>query len=219
MSGVNQHHAGQLYMIITVQWRVSHQPRIFLWLSRTLVLAGGLLIAFCALIYLDATIYQLHTNRQFDDLPSLGSLTIPIPQRPRLKVFAQEGAPISRITIPRLDVSVMVSEGVKERVLSRAAGHIPGTAFPDEIGNVGIAGHRDTVFRRLSGIRTDDLINLMTPVGSYQYAVEWTRIVTPSHVEVLAPTNESVLTLITCYPFAYIGPAPARFIVRARRLD
>ena len=100
-----------------------------------------------------------------------------------------------------------------------AAGHIPGTAFPDEPGNVGIAGHRDTFFRKLSQIHRDDLITLTTPVGSYRYSVEWTRVVAPADVAVLGPSQSAVLTLVTCYPFTYVGPAPQRFIVRARRLE
>ena len=160
----------------------------------------------------------MYAGWRFDRLPSLGRVTTPTPQ-PELRVFAQEGAPLSRMAIPRLAVSVVVSEGIKPHTLVRAAGHIPGTAFPDELGNVGIAGHRDTFFRRLSEIRRDDVITLTTLVGSYQYSVEWTRVVTPSDVEVLEPSNTAVLTLITCYPFAYVGPAPKRFIVRARRMD
>jgi len=112
----------------------------------------------------------------------------------------------------------MVAEGIKPHTLARAAGHIPGTAFPDEPGNVGIAGHRDTFFRKLSEIHVDDVITLATPVGSFKYTVEWTRVVAPSEVDVLRSTNSAVLTLVTCYPFTYLGPAPQRFIVRARRL-
>jgi LPXTG-site transpeptidase (sortase) family protein len=110
----------------------------------------------------------------------------------------------------------IVSEGIKPLTLSRAAGHIPGTAFPDELGNVGIAGHRDTFFRKLGEVKTGDVITLTTPSKSYQYSVEWTRVVSPSHVEVLEPSNTAVLTLVTCYPFNYLGPAPRRFVVRAR---
>jgi len=113
---------------------------------------------------------------------------------------------------------VIVSEGVQSRTLARAAGHITGTAFPDEPGNVGIAAHRDTYFRKLGQIRPDDLISLATPVGTYQYSVEWTRIVSPSSVDVLEPSTNPVLTLVTCYPFTYIASAPERFIVRARRV-
>lgn len=124
-----------------------------------------------------------------------------------------------RMTVPRLALSAMVSEGVQSQTLALAAGHIPGTAFPDEPGNVGIAGHRDTFSRKLSEIRKDDVIDLATPGGSYQYSDEWTRVVMPTQVDVLESSNAPVLTLITCYPFIYVGSAPKRFIVRARRLE
>ena len=155
--------------------------------------------------YLDARIYQAYANWRFDRLPALArpaTFTRP----PALRVLAAEGSPLSRMAIPRLDFSVMVSEGIQPHTLARAAGHIPGTAFPDELGNVGIAGHRDTFFRKLSEIRRDDLITLTTPVASYRYSVEWTRVVAPDDVAVLNPSRSAVLTLVTCYPFHLRGP-------------
>lgn len=205
-------------MTVTIHWRSSQEHRILSWVSQALFVAGCLALGFCALVYLDARFYQAHTNSQFDRLPSLRSAPTFTPP-PALRVLAAEGSPLSRMTIPRLEFSVMVSEGIRPHTLARAAGHIPGTAFPDESGNVGIAGHRDTFFRKLSEIRRDDLITLTTPVGSYRYYVEWTRVVPPDDVEVLNPSHAAVLTLVTCYPFTYVGPAPQRFIVRARRMD
>lgn len=111
----------------------------------------------------------------------------------------------------------MVVEGVKPRSLKLAVGHIPGTALPGGPGNVGIAGHRDTFFRRLRGIHTRDKITLTMPYGSYQYSVESTQIVEPTDVQVLQTSNEPILTLVTCYPFYYVGPAPKRFVVKARQ--
>jgi len=179
---------------------------------------GCLALGFCALTYFDAELYQIYSGWRLDDQPSLGDVRLPTP-RADLRVYAREGSPLSRMVIPRLGVSIVVSEGVSPHTLARAAGHIPGTAFPDELGNVGIAGHRDTFFRKLSEIQTDDVITLTTPVGSYQYAVEWSSVVAPSQVEVLEPSSTALLTLVTCYPFTYVGPAPSRFIVRARRVD
>jgi sortase A len=94
--------------------------------------------------------------------------------------------------IPRLGVSVILVEGVKPRDLRLAVGHIPGTAFPDELGNVGLAGHRDTFFRELKGIRRGDLIVVTTIRESTQYSVEWTHIVKPRNVEVLEASPEPV---------------------------
>jgi sortase A len=102
--------------------------------------------------------------------------------------------------------------------LRRAVGHIPGTALPSEHGNVGISGHRDTFFRPLRNIRQDDEITLATLNGAYRYRVDTIQVVGPEDIKVLDSTTESMLTLVTCYPFYFVGPAPQRFIVRAHRI-
>jgi sortase A len=122
---------------------------------------------------------------------------------------------IGRLEIPRLNLAVMVREGADESTLSRAVGHIPGTALPGNVGNVGLAGHRDTFFRALRNIRADDTIELETTAGTYRYVVKSTRIVTPRDVSVLQASGGETLTLVTCYPFYYVGSAPKRFIVHA----
>jgi sortase A len=125
---------------------------------------------------------------------------------------------VGRLEIPRLGFSVIVSEGTDDATLRRAAGHIAGTAVPGQRGNVGIAGHRDTLFRPLRNIRQDDTILLTTLQGEYQYRVVSTRIVNPSDVAILNSDGNDALTLVTCYPFYFVGPAPDRFIVRAERM-
>jgi len=124
-------------------------------------------------------------------------------------------APIARIEMPRLKLSAAAREGVDTRTLRTAVGHIPGTALPGEPGNSAFAAHRDTFFRPLKDVRTGDEVVLTTPAGVYHYAVATTRIVEPSDVSVLAATPDPTLTLVTCYPFDYVGTAPQRFIVRA----
>jgi len=113
-------------------------------------------------------------------------------------------------------VSAIVRAGSDARTLRLAIGHISGTALPGEPGNVGLAAHRDTFFRRLGEIRVDDQVRLVTPDGTFTYRVEGTRVVEPQDVWVLDQTTDPALTLITCYPFRYIGSAPQRFIVRAQ---
>jgi len=127
---------------------------------------------------------------------------------------------VGRLSIPRLSMKAMVREGASERTLSVALGHIPGTAFPGQAGSVGVAGHRDRLFRGLKEIRESDLIQLETPDKNYFYEVASTQIVRPKDVGVLKPaqTGDSELTLVTCYPFQYIGAAPYRFIVKARQV-
>src|SRR4029077_8680332 len=114
--------------------------------------------------------------------------------------------------IGRLGLSVMVIEGTGAKALRRAAGHIAGTALPGQPGNIGISAHRDTFFRPLRNIRQDDIITLTTMGGEYRYRVVSTRVVNPSGVEVLGPSQTEVLTLVTCYPFYFVGSAPQRFI-------
>jgi sortase A len=127
---------------------------------------------------------------------------------------------IGRIIIPRLGVRGIVKEGVDDRTLRRAVGHVPGTALPGESGNVGLAAHRDTFFRGLKDVRKNDRIRIETPDGDYEYQVDSIRIVKPNDVEVLASSNNHpALTLVTCYPFYYVGNAPKRFIVRATQVD
>ncbi len=125
---------------------------------------------------------------------------------------------IGRLEIPRLHVNAMVREGADESTLRRAVGHIPGTALPGAIGNVALAGHRDTFFRELRDIRKNDSIDLKTEDGTYRYEVKSTKIVSPRDVDVLAASGGETLTLVTCYPFYYIGSAPKRFIVRATQV-
>jgi sortase A len=125
---------------------------------------------------------------------------------------------IGRIEIPRVQVSAIVKEGVDSKTLSRAVGHVPYTALPGQKRNVGVAAHRDTFFRGLRNVREGDTIRLVTVDGVYVYKVADLKIVWPKNVEVLDPTPDERMTLVTCYPFNYVGSAPKRFIVQAKRV-
>ncbi len=122
---------------------------------------------------------------------------------------------VGRIEVPRLKLSAIAREGVDTGTLRLAVGHIPGTAFPGELGNAGFAAHRDTFFRPLRSVRQGDEVIVTTPAGVYRYSVTAVRVVDPEDVSVLDPTPETSLTLVTCYPFTYVGSAPRRFIVHA----
>jgi sortase A len=113
----------------------------------------------------------------------------------------------------------MVREGVEEDTLGLSLGHLPSTALPGQEGNVAVAGHRDTLFRGLGAIHPNDLVLFETPGGNYTYQVEATKIVKPEDVSVLKAGEHPELTLITCYPFYYVGSAPDRFIVKARQVS
>jgi sortase A len=125
---------------------------------------------------------------------------------------------VGRIESPRVGLSAMVRQGVDARTLRSAVGHVSNTALPGDTGNAVFAAHRDTFFRPLQYVRQGDPITVTTAAGVFHYAVRDTWIVDPSDVSVLAPTSDPVLTLVTCYPFDYIGPAPQRFVVRAARV-
>jgi sortase A len=126
---------------------------------------------------------------------------------------------VGRLAIPRLGLSAIVRDGDSDATLRVALGHIPSTAFPGQTGNVGIAGHRDTLFRQLRRVRKHDVIWLETPSGKFAYEVQSLQIVKPADVGVLQPGRAPELTLVTCYPFGYIGAAPDRFIVHASQIS
>lgn len=140
------------------------------------------------------------------------------PPPPLVNPQLSEGDSVGRIEIPRLGIAALVRQGVEEKTLARAVGHVPYTALPGQPGNVGIAAHRDTHFRNLRDVKEGDTIRMVTPAGTFDYEVNSLRIVYPRDVEVLDPTPEPSMTLITCYPFNYVGHAPRRFIVSARQL-
>jgi sortase A len=158
-----------------------------------------------------AHVYQVVERRQF-----AGSIAPEDSGAPASRPTV--GSAIGTIEIPRISLSSIVVEGDGVRQLELAAGHVPGTAFPGEPGNSAISGHRDTVFRALRLIRKNDEIAVTIHRGKFTYRVTSTQIVQPGAIQVLFPTKSEVLTLVTCYPFYFVGPAPQRFIVRADRV-
>jgi sortase A len=179
---------------------------------------GALLLGYCGIVLVDAWLFQRRESRDIERLlynrraASPGAAESAGPA-------AAAGDLIGRIEIPRLLLSVVVIEGIDNTTLRRAVGHIPGTALPGRPGNVGLAGHRDTFFRPLKNLRIKDELQLSTLRGDFKYEVESLRVVDPGAVGVLASSGENVLTLVTCYPFYYVGTAPKRFIVRARQVS
>jgi sortase A len=145
-------------------------------------------------------------------------VTIPSPA-PRVHRSYAPGSLVGRLEIPTVGLSVMVLEGTAGQVLTEGVGHIEGTAFPGQAGNSGVAGHRDTFFRALKDIGAQDIITFATLNGTFRYRVEETRVVYPSAVSVLDNSREPTLTLVTCFPFYYVGEAPKRFIVKARLIS
>jgi len=138
---------------------------------------------------------------------------------PQTKPGEDARLPLGVLRIPRIGVTVPMLEGTDEWTLNRAVGHIEDTALPDTGGNIGIAGHRDGLFRPLKDIRVADVLELETLSGVATYRVETTGIVNPEDVWVLDPTPTETVTLVTCYPFFFVGAAPQRFIVQASRIS
>jgi sortase A len=136
----------------------------------------------------------------------------------RARHEARQSGVIGRLAIPRLGIDAAVSEGIDDRTLDRAVGHIPHTPFPGERGNVGLAGHRDTFFRGLDRLERGDRIRLTTPDGAFEYRVVGLQVVTPRATRVLDDDGTELLTLVTCYPLRVIGPAPDRLVVQARAI-
>ena len=188
-----------------------------------LFLCGGVLLCGLAIWkYVQMRRFQAAENRRLEEV--LRS-EVPAPPSPaggvvpagRNAAPRKPGSVIGRIEIPRLDLSAIVLEGSDSQVLSLGVGRIPETSEPGGAGNLVLGGHRDTFFRPLRGIRKGDSIRIRTPEGAYQYTVDWTRVVNPEATDLLKATPQPSLTLVTCYPFHYVGPAPQRFIVRAHQ--
>lgn len=184
--------------------------------GQILRLAGGVLVIFglTALIWCGASVLRTYLYQQ-RSAAALDREILFRPAKTMVSSAPKEGTLLGSISIPRLRISSAILEGTDDHALALSVGHIPGTAAPGREGNVALAGHRDTFFRGLRNIRNRDDILLTTSVGTQFYEVESTRIVSPEDVSVLNDVGRPLLTLVTCYPFYYIGSAPKRFIVRA----
>lgn len=188
--------------------------RLVRWSCRLLFITGIVALAYVGLTLLDARLYQVSAKHSLETQIRM----VQGPTVSQLKPTVNEGDVLGRLDIPRLGVSVAVLQGTGSRMLRLGAGHIEGTPLPGEPGNSGIAGHRDTFFRQLKDIRRDDEIQLQTANGLFRYEVDWVKVVEPNDTTVLEPsTVESTLTLVTCYPFQFLGSAPKRFVVHARK--
>jgi len=205
---------------------VAKEPlrRVLKWGQRALFACAVLLLGYCAFALADAWIFQRRESRDLDRLVRERRAASEGRLQPEFAT-AVEGEPgpatgdlIGRIEIPRLLLSAVVVEGIDTTTLKRAVGHIPGTALPGQPGNVGVAGHRDTFFLPLQDLRIKDEVQFSTLKGNFKYEVESLRVVAPDNIGVLAPSGENVLTMVTCYPFDYVGSAPKRWIVRAKQV-
>jgi sortase A len=178
------------------------------------LIIGLLALSYVGYALLDAWLYQDEQARLFERELKETKLS----RAESSGVAVSEGSPLGRIEIGAVGLTTMILEGTEEGTLQRAVGHIRSTPLPGQRGNVALAGHRDTFFRGLRDIRVNDEITLTTLSGSYHYRVNSTKVVEPEETEVLKDGGADTLTLVTCYPFNFVGSAPKRFIVRARRI-
>ena len=210
-------------------WRMSVE-RVLLW-------TGALLLGWCGWTLAQARVYQGYESWSLDRMRDGRSATLPAYLASRVGIGAgspsavtasrgtddepppRPGDMVGRLDIPRLHLSAIILEGDDNGTLKLGVGHVPGTALPGSRGNVALAAHRDSFFRPLRGIRPADEIEMTTPRRTYRYRVDSVKIVGPDAVEVLNDTALPSLTLVTCYPFGWVGNAPKRFIVRASRVE
>jgi sortase A len=194
---------------------VTSPPCAARWLRRgafTLLATGLSLLGWALAAHFSTDLYQARQERAFF---SVSCAATPAVTPDPAQTADPDPLVLGRIEIPRIGVAAIVREGADDSTLAIAVGHILSTARPGERGNMALAGHRDSFFRALRKIRRQDTIRIVTQKRSWEYAVSSTEVVNPEDTWVLDPTEDTVLSLVTCYPFDYVGHAPKRFVVRA----
>jgi sortase A len=186
------------------------------WIDRALIAFGIACLIFYSAVTVNTWRYQRTAKEHVEEMISVERSRETQAQLRDVSKPLRIGEIIGKVDIPRLKLSAAVAEGDDEKTLRKAVGHLPDTALPWHTrGNFAIAAHRDGLFRRLENIRLDDDVRVVTSRGEYHYRVTKTHIVDPDDVWVIAPTQVPTITLITCYPFSFVGNAPRRFVVQA----
>jgi sortase A len=192
--------------------------RTIRWLERALVALGSVCLMWVGALSMQAVSYQAEQNARLAQLGASSDHLSADRGRDVAALLGDANVPIGRLEIPRLGLSAVVMEGDDEHTLNAAVGHLPDTPLPWQEGNAALAGHRDTFFRPLRHLQDGDEIRLLTPRGTFRYRATRQVVVEPDELWVLNPSPAAALTLITCYPFDFVGPAPRRFVVHAERI-
>jgi sortase A len=193
---------------------VVHNRLLLRWTRNLLFLLGALAVSYVGLMLVHARQFQEVANSTLEQ-----RMQVEEQRKESLPGSAtKEGDLLGRLEIPQLGMKVAILEGTTSQTLAVGVGHIKGTALPGEQGNIGIAGHRDTYFRALKNIHPGDEIRIQTTSGLSRYKVDRFEVVAPGDVSVLASSAASAITLVTCYPFHFIGAAPQRFVVHAHQV-
>jgi len=196
------------------------RARARVWTSRALLALGLICLVYYSVASVYTWRYQRAAKTQVEQMVSIDRPpAAPVAVVGTTKPL-ESGELLGRVDIPRLKLSAAVAEGDDDKTLGKAVGHLPDTPLPwQRRGNVALAAHRDGLFRKLEGIRIGDDVRLVTTHGEFKYQVKKTHIVDPDDVWVIAPTETPTMTLITCYPFSFVGNAPHRFIVQAELVE
>jgi sortase A len=206
--------------------------RILCNLQRVLFAVGIVLLSFCAAAFIEGHVYSHIAVTRFQRQSNAQGLIAASVQRdawhPDFSLWDQErireyetslaqhsDRPEAVLRVDKIRLIVPVFNGTDDLTLNRGVGRIIGTAAVGAPGNLGIAGHRDGFFRGLKDLNVGDTVQLETEKGAQIYAIDWVKIVTPDDVSVLKSTGAPSLTLVTCYPFYFIGSAPQRYVVHA----
>jgi sortase A len=187
-------------------------------IERVFWFIAAVAFAIYGLSIVETRLYQLYLDWQFTEALQPPPLVIPSGVSAAAavgKTKPGQGEPLGRLEIPSIELSAMVAEGVASSTLRRGVGHVPGTALPGGRGNVGLSAHRDTFFRHLGELQKGDVISITTVEGTFDYIIESSRVVDADESAALRDIGRPTLTLVTCYPFHYVGPAPKRFVVHA----
>jgi len=211
------------------------ERKLLVWTHRLAAAVGLACIVWVGIVSLQAALHDRQRRSQFEvqrtESATAAPRAIPVTAPEPATVAESDVSDISSdpieiedgliglLEIPRLAFSEIVAEGDDDDTLRLAIGHLPDTPLPWHPGNSALAGHRDGRFRPLKDIRIGDTIRLATRRGDLHYVLRETMIVMPDNVSVLEPTDKRTLTLITCYPFSYIGNAPKRFVMKAEALE
>ncbi|HEX9153912.1 MAG TPA: class D sortase, partial [Nitrospira sp.] len=204
--------------------RPTQGQSILHWSRNLFLVIGALLLVYVGYVIIDTRIYQSHEMYLFEQASKSlkistdgdknvppSPLAAPLEEANGVKAVSpgmavRGGFPVGKIEIGIIGLEAMIMEGTDGRTLRHAVGHIPGTPLPGQRGNVVITGHRDTFFRELRKVTKDDEITLTTLDGSFRYRVDFTEVVEPEDTEVLDDSDDAVLTLVTCFPFHFVGP-------------
>lgn len=207
--------ASQLENLLT---RVRAIPRRRL-ISYALVLVGVALLSYVAAEYYGMFHAQRQLARQFAEQQEQSAAQQTTHASSAAAPPSSPANGLMRLVIPRINLDAIVVEGSSRRALMRGPGHLETTAYPGDEGNVVITAHRDTFFRHIYELNKDDVIQVQRNGMTYLYQVTGKKIVEPTDLAVAAPTKDARLTLITCYPTYFIGPAPERLVVFSRLLS